>query len=177
MADGREAKLIPGNRSRVVWVGRQIPDELRYVVEVLGLSVEALRNLDRLDPRAADLFAVLVSAQDEDEHKALGRLLRLSKTMHVLDYGVLLGVASLDPQKAYALQGDVRARTQLQIAALGLRAMSSHGPCALTNQVRRLTQGSLRPWTGTAKITIRLRTMNSTRSCSSEHLTDSCDCP
>jgi len=138
LADGREAKLISANRNRVVWVGRQIPDELTQVVEILGLSVESLRNLDRLDPRAADLFAVLVSAQDGDEAKALGRLLRLSKNMHVLDYGVLLGAASLDPKKAYALQGDVRARTQLQISALGLtrdefaRALRSHqaGPPA-----------------------------------------------
>jgi hypothetical protein len=140
LADGREAKLIPDSRNRVVWVGRQIPDELTHVAGVLGLSVEAFRSLDQLDPRAADLFAVFVSTQDEDEAKALGRLLRLSKSMHVLDYGVLLGAVSLDPKKAYRLQGDVRARTQLQVAALGLtreefaRALRSHqaGPAANT---------------------------------------------
>jgi hypothetical protein len=141
LADGREAELIVGNRNRVVWVGRQIPNELKEVVEILGLSVEALRNLDRLDPKAADLFAVLVSAQDEDEAKALGRLLRLSRTMRVLDYGVLLGAASPLPEKAYQLQSDVRVRTQLEISALGLtrdefaRTLRSHqaGPPANPN--------------------------------------------
>src|ERR1700723_4568421 len=89
LADGREAKLIDGNRNRVVWVGRQIPHELKEAVKILGLSVEALRNLNRLDPRAAAIFAVIVSAQDDDVTKALGRLLRLSKVMHLLDFGVL----------------------------------------------------------------------------------------
>jgi hypothetical protein len=138
LADGREAKLIDGNRNRVVWVGRQIPHELKEVVKILGLSVEALRNLNRLDPRAADLFALIVSAQDDDVTKALGRLLRLSKVMHLLDYGVLLGAASRDPATAYTLQTDLRIRTQLQISALGFtrdefaRTLRSHqaGPPA-----------------------------------------------
>jgi hypothetical protein len=141
VADGREVKLIVGDRNRVVWVGRKIPDELKQVVEILGLSVEALRNLERLDPRATDLFAVIVSAQDDDVAKALGRLLRLSKAMHLLDYGVLLGVASRDPTTAFTLQSDVRVRTQLHISALGFtrdefaRALRSHqaGPPANPN--------------------------------------------
>jgi hypothetical protein len=95
---------VIGRRNRVVWVGRQIPEELQEIVGILGLSVEAVRQLERIDVRTSDLFAVIVSAVGHDAGKALGRLLRLSKEMHVLDYGVLLGVASLDTASSITLR-------------------------------------------------------------------------
>ncbi|MHB8217086.1 MAG: hypothetical protein ACYDDS_13505 [Candidatus Sulfotelmatobacter sp.] len=119
MADGREAKLIGVDRNRVVWIGRQIPDELRRVTNVLGLSVDEVRNLERLDVSVEDLFAVFVSAVDDDAAKAEGRILRLI-TKHVLDYGVLLGAASPNPSQAFKLQSEILGKTNAQIAALGL---------------------------------------------------------
>jgi hypothetical protein len=138
LADGWEAKLIVGNRERVVWVGRQIPSELQQVVKILGLSVEAVRNVEQFDASVADLFAVIVSAVDDDADKAMGRLLRLSTTLHALDYGVLLGAASRNAAIAYKLQSDLRGKTNLLISALGLTiddfasALRSHqaGPSA-----------------------------------------------
>jgi Arc/MetJ family transcription regulator len=145
LADGREAQLIGGDRNRVVWVGRQIPEELQEAVKVLGLSdVDAVRNLERFDVSAADLFAVFVSAVGNDVDKALGRLLRLLRTMHVLDYGVLLGTVSPDSAKAITLRRlllDKFGNDRVEIAGLGLTrddfasALRSHqaGPPANPN--------------------------------------------
>lgn len=119
MADGREAELIGVDRNRVVWVGRQVPDELQRVTNVLGLFVDEVRNLERLDVSAADLFAVFVSAVDGDADKAEGRILRLI-TMHVPDYGVLLATASTDPSEAYKIQSNILRKANVLIAALGL---------------------------------------------------------
>jgi hypothetical protein len=79
-----------------VWLGRGIPGQLLSVAPILGLTVEQTRDPARIGANAADLFAVIVSGISHDNSKALGRLLRLAKTMHILDYGVLLAVACPD---------------------------------------------------------------------------------
>jgi hypothetical protein len=133
MADGWEAQLNAHGRNRVVWVGRQIPDQLQKVVQVLGLSITEVRDVKRIDAKAADLFAVFISAVGADAAKAESRLLRLS-TMHIPDYGVLLGVASTDPSEAFKLQNTLLHKAQVKIAALGLtsddfaQALRSHHP-------------------------------------------------
>ena len=131
MAYGWEAQLNADGRNRVVWVGRQIPDQLQEVVNILGLTVTAVRDVKRIDAKAAYLFAVLVSAVGDDAAKAESRLLRLS-TMHMPDYGVLLGVASTDPGEAFKLQNTLLHKAKVKIAALGLtsedfaQALRSH---------------------------------------------------
>jgi len=133
VAYGWEAKLSADGRNRVVWVGRQIPDELQTVVQVLGLNVTEVRDAKRIDAKAADLFAVFVSAVGADAAKAESRLLRLS-TMHIPDYGVLLGVASIDPGEAFKLQNTLLHKAKAHIAALGLtskdfaQVLRSHQP-------------------------------------------------
>jgi hypothetical protein len=98
---------VTGIRNRVFWVGRQVPEELRQIVGVLGFSLEATSQPERIDTRAADLFAVIVSAIGPDAGKAFGRLLWLSKEMHALDYGAMLGVASPDTASAIRLRRQV----------------------------------------------------------------------
>jgi hypothetical protein len=106
-------------RNRVVWVGKEIPNDLRDVAGILGLSVEAIQNLQSFRANAADLLAVLVSGAGEDETKALGRLLRLAREVHAIDYGVLLGVVSPDAPAAYRLQSELQEKTGHKIVALG----------------------------------------------------------
>lgn len=141
MADGREAELIGSQRSRVVWVGRRIPKELQDAAGFLGLTVEEVRYVQRIDVTAADLFAVIISAVGDDLDKALARLLRLSKTMHVLDYGVLLGTASPNQATANILRRlllDKSPNADEDVAALSIscddfaRAFREHplGPSA-----------------------------------------------
>jgi hypothetical protein len=139
LADAGNSELIESSRIRVVWIGREVPDELSLVANVLGLTVETVRNIERIDIKAADLLALIVSAAGKDVDKALGRLLRLAKTMRVLDYGVLLGTASPDPANAYKLQSDLLRMTKLQISALGFtredfsRTLRSHQPGPAVN--------------------------------------------
>jgi hypothetical protein len=125
----------------VAWVGRRkVPAELQKVVSTLGLTVEAVGDLEQFNVTAADLFAVIVSAIGKDVGNARSKLLRLLKTMHVLDYGVLLGTASPNLNDALTLQSDLLGITNLQIAALDLTSnylagsLRSHsaGPAANT---------------------------------------------
>lgn len=106
-------------RHRVVWVGKEIPDSLGEVAGILGLSVEAVQDLSGFEAGAPDLGAVLISGNAEDESKALGRLLRLAREVHAIDYGVLLGVASPDAKVAYQLQSELQGKTGHRIVAMG----------------------------------------------------------
>jgi hypothetical protein len=110
---------LSDSRNRVVWVGREIPDSLDDVARILGMSVEGVQDLTGFEAGAADLGAVLVSGDAEDESKALGRLLRLAREVHAIDYGVLLGVASDDATVAYRLQGELQGKSGHKIVALG----------------------------------------------------------
>jgi hypothetical protein len=142
LADGWEAELIGIPRSRLAWVSRRkVPAELQRVVSTLGLTVEAVGDLEQFNVSAADLFAVIVSAVGKDVGNARSKLLRLLKTMHVLDYGVLLGTAAPKLNDALTLQSDLLGITNLQIAALDLTSnylagsLRSHsaGPAANTD--------------------------------------------
>jgi hypothetical protein len=99
-----------------------------------------VRQVKRIDVSAGDLLAVIVSAVEEDAEKALGRLLRLSMTMHVLDYGVLLGTASSHRVTAITLRRQLLDKFKdsevetAPIVALGVtrddfaRVLRSHQP-------------------------------------------------
>jgi Ternary complex associated domain 9 len=99
---------VNSTRNRVVWLGRRVPEELRQIATVLGFSVQAVIEVESVDATAPDLLAVFVSgAGDDEKRKAFGRLLRLAKEMHLLDYGVLLGIASKDLAFAITLRRQV----------------------------------------------------------------------
>lgn len=100
-----------------MWVGRQIPENLRYVGGMLNLSVEAISDITEFKAGAEDLLAVIVSAAGQDVQKAQGRLLRLLTT-HVQDFGVLLGVAAPDLSAAYSLQSAVQQKMPVQVLAI-----------------------------------------------------------
>jgi hypothetical protein len=120
MAYDWEAELTAGTRSRVVWIGRQIPDNLLNVGRLLNINLEEIRNVDRISPHAADLLAVLVSAVgNQDIQKADGRLLKLL-TLHLQDYGVLVGAISSNPSDAYRIQNTLFQKRGVNILAFDL---------------------------------------------------------
>jgi hypothetical protein len=90
-----------GDRNRVVWVGREIPEELRVVSNLLGLALgEPVRNVRRIDVASPDLFTILISADGHDFGKVQGRLPQLFTDTHIFDFGVMLGVVSNDEANA-----------------------------------------------------------------------------
>jgi hypothetical protein len=118
MAVTREAPLTSDRRATVLWVGRQIPEDLRIVASVLGLKL-ANPRINKIDSTAPDLHSVLVSMDDLGDLKAQGRLMHLL-SKNPLDYGVMLGIVSADFDGAARLQ----TRVLESAAAIGLEPES-----------------------------------------------------
>ena len=118
MAVTLETPLISDRRATVLWVGRQIPEDLRTVASVLGLKL-ANPRINKIDSTAPDLHSVLVSMDDLGDVKAQGRLMHLL-SQNPLDYGIMLGIVSADFDGAARLQ----ARVLESASAIGLEPES-----------------------------------------------------